>query len=98
VASDDRLYVHDPQPLGMGAIIEEERGVRAIWRSHIGLDKATPATRAAWDFLRPWLRACDRTVFSLGEYVPSFLSDKADTIHPAIDRSTTRTASSPYMS
>ncbi len=68
--------------------------------------------RTVWDgeLHRPWwrgsrdashdrlaLRACDRTVFSLGEYVPSFLSDKADTIHPAI-RSTTGTASSPYMS
>lgn len=82
---DDILVVHDPQPLAMGAILSDEFGVPAIWRCHIGLDEETPATQAAWEFLRPWAEQYDRTVFSLEEYVPSFLSERSDIIHPAID-------------
>jgi len=33
----------------------------------------------------PWLGAYDRTVFSLGEYVPSFLWGRTDLIYPSID-------------
>jgi trehalose synthase len=85
VAPEDLLVINDPQPLGMGAIVKKELGVKAIWRSHIGLGEETRATREAWEFLRPWLGAYDRTVFSLGEYVPPFLSGRADIIYPTID-------------
>jgi trehalose synthase len=69
----------------MGAIIKKELGVRAIWRSHIGLREETRATQEAWEFLMPWLGAYDRTVFSLGEYVPSLLSGRADIIYPTVE-------------
>lgn len=85
VAPEDLLVINDPQPLGMGAIIKKELGVRAIWRSHIGLKEETRATREVWEFLMHWLGAYDRTVFSLGEYVPSLLSGRADIIYPTID-------------
>jgi trehalose synthase len=85
VAPEDLLVINDPQPLGMGGIIKKELGVRAIWRSHIGLKEETRATREVWEFLMPWLGAYDRTVFSLGEYVPSLLSGRADIIYPTID-------------
>ncbi|MDX1532336.1 MAG: hypothetical protein R3362_12470, partial [Rhodothermales bacterium] len=82
---DDLLVVHDPQPAGMGALLKEELGLPAIWRSHIGLDRQNDATRAAWGFLAPWLEPYDRTVFSLDAYVPDALADQAEIIHPAID-------------
>jgi trehalose synthase len=41
VAPEDLLVINDPQPLGMGAIIKKELGVKAIWRSHIGLREET---------------------------------------------------------
>ncbi len=85
VGPDDILVVHDPQPLAMGAFLSDELDVSSIWRCHIGLDESTPATQAAWDFLQPWTERYDRAVFSLDEYVPPFLDERADIIHPAID-------------
>lgn len=82
---DDILVVHDPQPLGMGAILSDELDIPTIWRCHIGLDESTPATEAAWEFLRPWAERYDRTVFSLQEYAPPFLTEQSEIIHPAID-------------
>lgn len=84
IGPNDILVIHDPQPLGMGAILRERLGMPAVWRCHIGLDETTPATQAAWDFLQPWVRPYDRAVFSLRKYIPSFL-DEADIINPAID-------------
>ena len=86
ISPNDILVVHDPQPVGMGAILADELGLPAVWRCHIGLDQSTPATEAAWDFLKPWIERYDRAVFSLREYVPSFLDpDGTAIIHPAID-------------
>jgi trehalose synthase len=81
----DVLVVHDPQPAGMGALLRERTGVRAVWRCHIGLDTDTAATRAAWDFLRPWTEPYDRSVFTLPEYVPGYLADRAEIVTPAVD-------------
>ena len=85
VEPDDLLVVHDPQPLGVGALLKKRLGVTALWRCHIGLDETTPATEAAWDFLQPWTEPYDETVFTLRDYVPEHLDDRAEIIHPAID-------------
>lgn len=85
VAPGDLVIVHDPQPLGAGSILAREMDVRTIWRCHIGLDMENAATRAAWDFLKPWTTTYERTVFSFAEYVPPFLADRAEVISPAID-------------
>lgn len=87
VQPGDILVVHDPQPLGAGALVKQAHGdgLRAIWRCHIGLDEATPATRGAWAFLEPWTAAYDEAVFSLREYVPPFLAAHATVIAPSID-------------
>lgn len=85
VSPNDLVITHDPQPLGVGALLKERLGVQAIWRCHIGLDSVTPHTKAAWSFLEPWVLAYDRCVFSFPEYIPSFLADHADVISPAID-------------
>jgi trehalose synthase len=81
----DLLVIHDPQPMGAGALLREKMDIAAIWRCHIGLDKETPETRAAWDFLDPYLKPYDHAVFTAPEYIPSSLAGRATIIHPAID-------------
>jgi trehalose synthase len=81
----DILVVHDPQPMGMGAILKQKLGVRTIWRCHIGLDEHLPSTRAAWKFLRPFAQYYDLSVFSAPEYIPDYLAGRATIIHPALD-------------
>lgn len=81
----DVLVVHDPQPLGSGAILRRELNIPAVFRCHIGLDRSTPQTRAAWEFLKPHADAYDRAVFTAPEYVPDFLAGRAGIIRPAID-------------
>ncbi len=85
VQPGDVLVVHDPQPMPLAAFFKEDRPLTAVWRCHIGLDEKLPATRAAWEFLRPYAPAYDRAVFSAPDYVPSFLADRAAIICPAID-------------
>ncbi|WP_266082189.1 glycosyltransferase [Haladaptatus caseinilyticus] len=82
---DDIVVCHDPQPLAAGALAVAETGVPSIWCSHIGRDEITPQTKAGWEYLRPWIREYDRTVFSLPEYIPEFLRAKTVCISPAID-------------
>jgi hypothetical protein len=85
VEPGDPVVVHDPQPLGTGALLKERMGIPAIWRCHIGLDESNAATETAWDFLRPWTEAYDETIFSLRDYLPEFLKDRSDLIQPALN-------------
>lgn len=85
VKTEDILVVHDPQPLGGGAEFKRRTGSRLIWRCHIGLDRRTPLTDAAWEFLRPHAEVYDHSVFSAAEYIPAFLAGKASVAHPSID-------------
>ena len=81
----DVLIVHDPQPIALGALLHDELGIPAIWRCHIGLDRHTTSTRAAWAFLRPWAERYDHAVFSAPEYIPDYLAGRSTVIHPGID-------------
>jgi trehalose synthase len=83
--SGDVLVIHDPQPLGVAAVLKNKLDVHIIWRCHIGVDFASQATRAAWEFLKPYAEACDHSVFSAPEYVPYYLAGRASVIHPGID-------------
>jgi trehalose synthase len=85
VSGEDILVVHDPQPLGVGALVKRALGLIAIWRCHIGHDEDTVATRAAWDFLRQYAVDYDHTVFSAVEYIRDFLAGRASIMHPTID-------------
>jgi trehalose synthase len=85
LAPEDVLVVHDPQPLAAGALAAAEMGCPSIWRCHIGSEERSPASRAAWDFLEPWIDRYDDAVFSLPGYVPDFLAGEATLIPPAID-------------
>jgi trehalose synthase len=81
----DLLAVHDPQPLGMGALASEAAGVPAVWRCHIGLDERNAATDAAWSFLEPYACRYRRAVFTAPEYIPPGLAGRSTIIHPALD-------------
>ena len=81
----DVLVIHDPQPMGAGAMLREKMDIAAIWRCHIGLDRETPETRAAWAFLDGYTGPYDHAVFTAPEYIPTSLTGRASIIHPAID-------------
>ncbi|MFP5501669.1 MAG: glycosyltransferase [Candidatus Sericytochromatia bacterium] len=85
IAPRDMVMIHDPQPLAVGALLKARLGVQALWRCHIGRDGENEVSRAAWEFLRPWVSAYDRAIFSLPEYVPAALESCAGIVHPAID-------------
>jgi trehalose synthase len=85
VRPGDILVVHDPQPLPIAAMLRVSVPVFAVWRCHIGLDAENAATRAAWEFVAPYLDAYDRTVFSAPEYIPHKLAGRATVIYPGID-------------
>jgi trehalose synthase len=85
IQPDDMLVIHDPQPLGMGAMLSRELGIPTIFRCHIGLDRDVEETRSAWDFLSPYANSCDYSIFSAPEYIPGFLAGRSGIIHPAID-------------
>ncbi len=81
----DVLIVHDPQPMGLGAFLNQELDISTIWRSHIGTDRKNEATESAWEFLYSYSRNYQHGVFSAPEYVPSYFSDRFSLIQPAID-------------
>jgi trehalose synthase len=81
----DVTLLHDPQTAGLAEPLARA-GARVIWRCHIGVGWENDATRAGWDFLRPYLTSAEGYVFSRREYVPSWLPDsKVSIIPPSID-------------
>jgi len=85
VRPGDVLVVHDPQPLPIASHLRDIVPLTTVWRCHIGLDAENAATRAAWDFLAPYLDAYDGAVFSAPEYIPGRLARRATVIFPGID-------------
>ena len=85
VQKNDLVVLHDPQPLGLATELRKLADVSVVWRSHIGLDASNECTQVAWNFLMPYLKACDHFVFSAPEYIPEGLSGNVTIIHPSID-------------
>jgi trehalose synthase len=85
VRPGDVLVVHDPQPLPIASQLRQRMSLVTIWRCHIGLDEENAATRAAWNFLEPYLEAYDGAVFSAPEYIPRRLARRAAVVFPGID-------------
>ena len=85
IRPNDILIVHDPQPMALGAFLKLGLNIRTIWRCHIGVDEENSATRAAWEFLRPYTHAYDVSVFSIVNYTPAFMEGRTVVIHPSID-------------
>lgn len=88
----DVWVVHDPQPLPLVAMVP--LGGTTIWRCHI--DCSAPNARVR-DYLLPWVRQYDLTVFSMREYVLAGLDPAgARVVHPAIDPLTPKNVPLPF--
>ncbi len=85
VQPGDVVLLHDPQTAGMAPALAEA-GARVVWRCHIGRAGSNQWTEEAWSFLRPHLAHCEAYIFSLPEYVPSWIeASKVRIIPPSID-------------
>lgn len=85
VRAGDVVLLHDPQTAGMAPALTAA-GARVVWRCHIGRAGSNQWTEEAWSFLRPHLAHCEAYVFSLSEYVPSWIdASKVRAIPPSID-------------
>jgi trehalose synthase len=85
VRPGDLVLLHDPQTAGLAGALTEG-GALVVWRSHIGVDFQNDVTRAAWDFLRPYLEPARGFVFSRRQYVPPWIpAALTRIIPPSID-------------
>jgi trehalose synthase len=81
----DIALLHDPQTAGLTVPLAEA-GVQVLWRCHIGVDTQTDITRAAWDFLRPYLTPATGYVLSRRQYAPEWMPpSKVWVVPPSID-------------
>ncbi len=85
VRRGDLVLLHDPQTVGMAPELAEA-GARVIWRCHVGREGSNEWTDEAWSFLRPHLAHCEAHIFSLRQYVPSWMDEsRVRVIPPSID-------------
>jgi trehalose synthase len=85
VRPSDIVVVHDPQPASLIPVLKE-RGVKVIWRCHVGIDDPNELARTAWAFLLPYIVQADAVVFSRREYAWEGLDvDRLWVIAPSID-------------
>jgi trehalose synthase len=84
----DIVMIHDPQPCSLIKFIRQKFKsceVPCYWRCHIGYDRETKETKAAWNFLEEYVKMYDLTVFSTKEYVPNFAPNPrivSPSLHP----------------
>lgn len=83
VRPSDIVVVHDPQPAGLIPVLKE-RGVKVIWRCHVGIDDPNELARGAWAFLLPYVVQADAVVFSRREW-EGLDVDRLWVIAPSID-------------
>jgi trehalose synthase len=96
VAPGDIVILHDPQPAGLAAGLQEH-GAHVVWRCHVGHDTRTEETERAWDFLRPYLHGADEVIFTRQEYVPDWVDpDRTWLIPPSLDPFSTKNRTLPY--
>jgi trehalose synthase len=81
--SGDIVYLHDPQTAGMVAPLCE-RGLKVVWRCHVGVEKPNDLVRGAWDFLRPYVEQADAYIFSRREYLWDGLDPKKAWLMPPV--------------
>jgi len=86
VRPGDVVVLHDPQTAGLVGSMAGA-GATAIWRSHIGSDRANELVARSWAFLRPYLDEATAIVFSRAAYVPDWLEGdkRVRLVAPSID-------------
>lgn len=76
----DFVIIHDPQPLALIEYFKEKKS-KWIWRCHI--DASNPF-RPIWNFLLPYIKQYDASIFSLAEFA-HHLPNPMFIIPPSID-------------
>jgi trehalose synthase len=85
VGPGDVVVLHDPQTVGLAPELKR-LGATVVWSCHVGVDQPNDLARAAWDFLRPYVRAADAYVFSRPAYCWEGLDrERMAVIPPCID-------------
>jgi trehalose synthase len=85
VSRGDIAILHDPQTAGLTEALARA-GVKVVWRCHIGIDEQNDTSRAAWEFLRPYLAAAHGYVFTRRQFAPLWVPQRRMwTIPPSID-------------
>ena len=85
VRPGDVAILHDPQTAGLTEALIRA-GLKVIWRCHIGIDQQNDISRAAWEFLRPYLAAAQAYVFTRHQFAPIWVPRaKLWVIPPSID-------------
>ena len=85
VRAGDVVIVHDPQPAGLIALLDE-LGAHVVWRCHVGYDGANEWTERAWAFVRPYVEPADAHVFSREPFAPGWIDrERLHVIPPSID-------------
>jgi trehalose synthase len=74
----DYVVIHDPQPLALISYYRKRRG-KWIWRCHIDLSQPN---QEFLNFLTPFMRLYDASIFTMKKFVSSFLKLKGVTIIP----------------
>jgi trehalose synthase len=77
----DIVICHDPQTAGLVPALLR-KGVRVVWRCHIGHERHENEVDRAWEFLRPYLADVPLAVFSREAYAPSWLRGKRTFVMP----------------
>ena len=85
ITPDDIVLTHGVGSAGLGAALKTKIALRAMWRNVGGLDERSPATRAAWAFLKPHLTTYDRGLFTCAQYIPQYFTNRASVLPPSID-------------
>ena len=81
----DIALLHDPQTAGLAGPLRD-RGVRVVWRCHVGVDNPNGEARQAWRFLLPFVRDSELYVFSRASFGWDDLDrDRLLVIPPSID-------------
>ncbi len=85
VRPGDVVILHDPQTAGLTDALARA-GARVLWRCHIGIDQQNDISRAAWEFLRPYLSAAQGYVFTRRQFAPLWVPKaRIWVIAPSID-------------
>jgi trehalose synthase len=83
--SFDFVFVHDPQPAGILAVLEEEgrRAGRWLWRCHVDL---SAPFEPVWAFFEPLIDRFDAAIFTMEEFAqPGLDRPVLSFIPPSID-------------
>ena len=90
VKEGDIVLLHDPLTAGLVGGLRET-GAKVIWRCHIGKDDSNEQTDLGWEFLKPYLEACDGVIFSRAAYVPEWVDQETlRLIPPSLDPFSTK--------